>query len=181
MFSNVLAIILVILAGKNAFPQQHADADAVKTCTFDGIYRKDGWTIPGMPAKQADVKYPRKPYSNMPGVFGTMLTPVNPETTYTRIGCSRDNSGWLQIDEQPIAIIWLFSFDFEGRVFAYGIRFGLERIENGVRRDAGMESALVFYDLDGSGHFALKKSAGLPFPDFMPDWVKKGADASPRK
>lgn len=183
MFRDGLTVVLVlILVGwNNAFPQRHGEAGAAKSCAFSEIYRKEGWTIPGMPA--TDVKSTRKRLSEtMPDVFATQLTPVNSQTTLTRIWCPNDQNGRLQIDDEPAGIIWLFSFDFEGRVFAYGVRYGFQRIENGTRRDAGIESGFVFYDLDGSGRFTLRKSTlPMPSPDFIPDWVKKPSDSSPNK
>lgn len=182
MAQNSLVVLLIIAACGNAFSQQRTEANAGKMCTFTGIYRKDGWTIPGMPAVPAkDDKHPRRRVSDeMPDVFATKLTPVTSEATVTRISCSHDQSGRLQVDEQPVGIIWLFSFDFEGRVFAYGVRYALEKIENGARSDAGMESGFVFYDLDGSGRFTLRKSTlPMPSPDFIPDWVTKPSSIAP--
>jgi hypothetical protein len=179
MFRKWLAIIFAVVAFGNAFPQAKTASEATKTCAFSEIYRKDGWTIPGLPA--LDAKSVRKRLSGaMPDVFATTLTPSVSQTTFIRIWCPSSQNGRLQIAEQPAGIIWLISFDFKGRVFAYGVRYGLERIENGTRRDAGMESGFVFYDLDGSGLFTLRKSTlPMPSPDFIPDWVKKPYSSVP--
>jgi hypothetical protein len=132
-----------------------------------------------MPAAK---KSKRVGVKDMPGVFVTMLTPIEPQTMMTEVWCPPDGSGALHIEEEPIGVLSLLSFDFDGRVFAYGVRFGTERIENGTRVDAGMESYVMFYDLDGSGHFTLRKGTrGILIPDFIPDWVQKGASAAPNK
>jgi hypothetical protein len=181
MFRMGLVICLIALACGSAFPQQPAGGDEEPACSFSGIYRKDGWTIPGMPAAKAESV--RKPLiASMPGVFVTNLTPAESQTTITNIGCSREHNGSLEIREQPIGVIRLLSLDYGGRVFAYCVRYGTERIENGTRVDAGMEAYAMFYDLDGSGRFTLLKSVKrAPVPDFIPDWVKKGADAASSK
>ena len=123
----------------------------------------------------------RKPVSDtMPHVFATKLAPVNPETTLTKVWCTRDQGGRLQIDEEPIGVIWLLSYDFDGRVFAYGVKYVEEWILDGTRRQLGAESQVVFYDLDGSGRFTLMKGPGGPLiPTFIPDWIKKSAGAAP--
>jgi hypothetical protein len=182
MLKIFLMIAAAALAAGDGFSQPPSGANGEKTCSFSEIFRKDGWTIPGLPAKQAG-KYVRKPVTEkMSDVFATMLTPVKPETTLTKIWCAHDQGGRLQIDEEPIGIIWLLSYDFEGRIFAYGVRYVEQWIKDGIRRQLGAESQVIFYDLDGSGRFTLMKGPGGPLiPDFIPDWVKKGADLTPSK
>jgi hypothetical protein len=176
-----LAIILVVLASLDAFPQQLAPKAATPTtCSFSEIYRKDGWTIPGLPGVK--VKGQRAKLTNMPGVFVTVLIPRESEAMMTDIWCPPDHSGRLEMEDQPIRILDLWSFDFSGRVFAYGISYGKDAMQNGIRVPLGAASAVMFYDLDGSGHFTVRRWARWPFmPDFIPDWARNGADASPSK
>lgn len=178
MLRSDLTIALIVLASGSAFPKQSSGGEAATACNFSGIYRQDGWTIPGMPPAKAESL--RKPLiASMPSVFVTSLTPGESQTTITEIGCSRDHTGSIEIKERPIGVIWLLSLDYAGRVFAYCVRYGAERIDHGTRVDAGTESYVMFYDLDGSGKFTLRKGGNRgPVPDFIPDWVKKGADAA---
>jgi len=72
-----------------------------------------------------------------------------------------------------MGVLNLWSFDFAGRVLAYGISYGKEAMQNGTRVPIGAASAVMFYDVDGSGRFAVRKWARYPFmPDFVPDWGK---------
>ena len=81
-----------------------------------------------------------------------------------------------------MGILNLWSFEFAGRMFAYGISYGKEVMQNGTRVPIGSSSAVMFYDVDGSGRFAVRKWAKYPFiPDFVPDWVKKSSDAASNK
>jgi hypothetical protein len=133
-----------------------------------------------MPAAPAKGKNPRKPYSDIPGVFATRLVPKQTETTITVLWCSRDDVGRLQIENEPIGVISLWAFDFDGHVFAYSVRYVMEWISKGSRRQLGGESQAIFYDLDGSGHFTLMRGPGGPcVPTVIPDWVKKGTGSSP--
>jgi len=176
-----LAIILVAVASGNAFSQQTTNADASKGCTFSEVYRKVGWAIPGMPAVPVQGKYPRKPYSDMPGVFVTALEPNPVETTITVIWCSRDDDGRLQIDDEPIGVISLMAYDFDGRVFAYAVRYGMQSILEGKRSQLGGVSQAIFYDLDGSGRFTLMRGPGGPIvPSFIPDWVRERPGSLPK-
>ena len=174
IFHALLLCAVSFVWSTNVFSQQQIDADASKGCMFSEVYRKTGWTIPGMPAVRAADKYSRQPYGEMPSVFVTTLKPNPVETTVTVLWCSRDDIGRLQIDDEPIGIISLWAFDFNGQVFAYSVRYVMESIWHDERRQLGGESQVMFYDLDGSGRFTLMKGPGGPrVPTFIPDWVKK--------
>src|SRR4051812_24100411 len=109
MLLRCLSIITVVIACQCAFSQQPIEPNATKTCTFSEIYQEKGWTVPGAPA--VDIKDARKPLiASMPGVFVTKMTPATAETMITRIRCSRDQGGRLEVNEEPIGIIWLVSF-----------------------------------------------------------------------
>lgn len=163
----------------NVFSQQQIDGDASKGCMFSEVYRKAGWAIPGIPAAAVKNKSSRQPYGEMAGVFVTTLKPNPVETAVTVLWCSRDDNGRLQIDDEPVGIISLWAFDFNGQIFAYSVRYVMESILQGERRPLGGESQVIFYDLDGSGRFTLMKGPGGPrVPTFIPDWVKKRVGAA---
>jgi hypothetical protein len=176
----LLALIGIIWCG-TTFAQPHAEPAPLKLCSFSGIYRTEGWAIPGIPAVKPNGE--RVPLAaSMPHVFVTRVKPAETETTITSISCSSALRGRLQVSDQPIGVIWLASFDFSGRVFAYGVRFVKERVEGNVRRAVAAESNIIFYDLDGLGRFTLMEGAerGLT-PNFIPDWVKEDAKSVPPK
>src|SRR5437667_7528629 len=166
-----LLALFSLVAVSIAFPQSQQTMSS-KGCAFSEIYWKDGWTIPGRPGT-VDATSRRPIGSTLPDVFATKLTPTTTEATLTRIACAHDKEGRLQVDEEPIGIIWLLSYDFRGKTFAYGIRYVDEWIHDGTRRQLGSESQVVFYDLDGSGRFTLMKGPRPLLPDFIPDWVRK--------
>jgi hypothetical protein len=143
------------------------------------VFRKDGWAIPGLPTAGVpaiDASVPKKRLSaEMPDVYVTRLIPAAIETTITRIRCRED--GRLEIDDEPVGIIWLWSYEFEGRRFAYGVRYVEEWMSNGTRRQLASESQAIFYDLDGSGRFTLMKPTVL-VPTFVPPWAKKNIGQS---
>jgi hypothetical protein len=102
----------------------------------------------------------------------------------THVGCSRDHTGRLEFEEQPIGIIDLWAFDFNGRVFAYRLSYERQAMQNGTRVRLGSASEIMFLDVDGSGKFTLCKSAIPPFlftPKVVPDWVKGGPATAPNK
>jgi hypothetical protein len=185
MLRTNLAFALILFCFGSAFAQQSAGRNeaqskqppASSTCDISEVYRGDGWTVPGLKGATAISKRGESP--NMPGVFTTFLRPSDSQSMFAYYLCSKDHSGRLEIMEFPIGIARLISFDIGGRVFAYYIHFGREYFnEDGERRDAGTESDAIFYDLDGSGRFTLRRWSKLPIPEFVPDWVRKQSSSS---
>jgi len=66
-------------------------------------------------------------------------------------------------------------FDFNGKVFAYGINYEVELMGPGGLRSSLEYVPVVFYDTDGTGHFTLLKYAtGSMFRSLeVPEWTKK--------
>ncbi len=177
MYPAIFMIILIVIGSANAYPQQPPTGAVTPACSFFEIYRKDGWTVPGVHG--AKEKIHRAAFHNIPGVFVTVLEPLDRESTITQIWCPHDHTGRIEIEDLPIKILDLWAFDYAGRVFAYGISYGNEAIEDGTRVQLGSASAVIFYDLDGSGRFSLRKGTNYPLmPDTIPDWVKDGAKAT---
>ncbi len=166
-----LAVALVFLACGSLLAQKSANAAATPACNITEIYRADGWTIPGL--QGAKPLGPRRVLVNIPYVFITPLKPGNSPSMFAYYFCSPGHSGRLEIMEFPIGVYRLFSFDVDGRVFAYYIEFVRERFENGTRVDVGAVSMAMFYDLDGSGRFTLRRVSSMSVPEFVPDWVRK--------
>lgn len=104
-----------------------------------------------------------------------MLLPAEPETYFLHVWPAEDHPGRIEIENRPIKILDLWSFDIGGQVFAYRVSFAREAIQNGVRTELGASSTVFFYDLDGSGKFALMRWAGVGvasyLPSPVPEWV----------
>jgi hypothetical protein len=173
------AAILLVVGTAQLIAQEPAKSDATPACSFSEIYRKDGWTVPGVSG--AKVKQ-RGKLGNISGVFVTVLKPVEAETNIAEIWCPSDHPGRLVVDDRPIRILALWSYDFDGRLFAYRINYALQTIDNGTRNELAAAIAVFFYDTDGSGRFTVSDGGksvngrGLGYlPSFIPDWAKSGA------
>jgi hypothetical protein len=168
-----MAAMIVFLGG--SYSQQSREKGSPTPCSYSELYRKDGWMVPGL--KGAKIKVKRMAVEDSPGMSMMVLEPTEPEPTITVFRCSRDHVGRMEIDEIPIGIITLWAFDFGGRTFAYRLSYGIDTIENGQRMPTGSAANVMFYDLDGSGRFVLRKSAGGPSdsvaPAPIPEWVTK--------
>jgi hypothetical protein len=176
MLRSYSALFCMLAIVGNALSQPLSKAPA-PLCSFSELYRKDGWAIPGL--EGARIKGQRMAFNNLAGVYVTMLEPATSESIITDVWCSRDHDGRIEIEDRPIRVLNLWSFDVGGRKFAYGLSYGVEAIQNGKRIPVGTSAALMFYDVDGSGRFKVLRGAKFPFvPDMVPDWAKTGNDTS---
>jgi hypothetical protein len=141
-------------------------------CSFSEAYRAEGWKIPGLLG--AKKKTERASLSTHPEVFATMLDPGESEVELMSPKCPREFPGRLTLDTQPIKITELWKFDIAGKVFAYGVKFTHQAIENGVRINRLAVSQLIFYDTDGSGSYTLLKypQRTILVSIDVPAWVK---------
>jgi len=180
------AVALIVLGAGGAFPQRPAPKAETPNCTFSEVYKKDGWTVPGVHG--AKVKE-RANLRNLPGVFVSILEPAEPQTNIPEITCPQDHPGRLDIKvDAPIRILNLWSFDLGGQVFAYRVEYAEETIYNGERHELAAATSVFFYDLEGSGRFTvLDGGKGVEghsigyLPSFIPDWAKNSAVASPAR
>jgi hypothetical protein len=164
----VFAISLAAFLPCIASSQQPTDKEPVR-CGFLDMYREEGWTIPGL--KNSTTKY-RGAFKNLPGIFVTELLPSETETKVLQIYCSAKHPGSLEIKDLPIRVLHLTAYEFNGHVFAYGVSYEKEEIENGTRVPLGAASGMIFYDIHGSGRFTICKSAKWPFiPDPPASWA----------
>lgn len=182
------AIVFILVASANGHSQQPSDETLTPTCGYSELYRKAGWDIPGI--KGSKTKDGRMAVPGEPGVFRTELELTTRTSRIQTFRCSREHPGRLEIEDIDIGIGSLSSFDVGGQIFAYGLTYGARVIENGQPMDIAAEWSLKFYDLDGSGHFTIRRGErGRFVPEFIPDWVKdstgintkqNGARAVPR-
>jgi hypothetical protein len=146
-----------------------------ENCSFSELYKKEGWTVPGLAGAKAGK---RAQFQNIPGVFVTILKPNEPEATITEIRCSQTKNGRIEIEERPIGILDLRAIDFNGKLFAYGLTYGKEVIENGQRHSVAAATSIIIYDTDGSGKFTLRSGSDLAiWPITVPDWVRKVSES----
>ena len=169
MFRIICTLVIFVAFAGGALSQEAVAPSP--TCEFSEIYRKEGWIIPGRDG--ANKKW-RVPTPNKPGVYMTELVPTQRASTVQSFECSREHAGRLEIAEIQMGIESLRAFDVEGRTFAYKLSYGVDGI--------GASWLVTFYDLDGSGRFALRRSERSTFvPELIPDWVKAPTSASARK
>jgi hypothetical protein len=174
---SFIALIVMIVGGlvASSRAQQVAENAGGSSCQFSEIYRAAGWEVPGLPA--ATISAARASVWKMPGVFVTALKPGDREASILSVSCPGHVKGRLVIADQPVSIWEIRQYDVGGRVFAYGISYGYEAVENGRRIQMGAASSEIFYDTDGRGRFTLRKYARPPMlPEFVPDWATKAAD-----
>lgn len=177
MLRSSLAILVVFGIG-NACCQQPAQSSTSPPCSFTEVYKKDGWTVPGL--NGAEAKKTRTKLSNLPGVFVTMLQPTKSETYFQHLWCPSDHIGRIEIEDAPIKVLDLWSYDVDGRLFAYRVSYAREAVNNGVRSELAADSTVFFYDVDGAGRFSVLRSASLGpgayAPAFIPDWARGAKD-----
>src|SRR5215472_3218888 len=156
-----LAAILVFLASsiETGPLQEPATEPTAPACNFAEIYKADGWSIPGL--QNAKIKQ-KANFVNLPGVVVTKLEPSVTEATLTQISCSREHPGRIEIEEKPIGILELTAYEYKGRVFAYGLYYEGQAIEDSARVRLGCASSYLFYDVEGSGHFTLRNGRHGP-------------------
>ena len=143
------AVFCMLVIVGNASSQSPISNAPTPSCHFSEVYRKDGWIIPGLEGAKTGGQ--RMVFKNLPGVYVTILEPTTSESAITDIWCSREYTGRIELEDQPIRILHLWTFDFGGRKFAYGLSYSIDAIENGKRIPVGAASAVIFYDVDGSG------------------------------
>jgi hypothetical protein len=164
---TTLLFVLSLSATATLFAQQPSIPNAATTCDISEVHNVDGWAVPGL--KRAVVQ--GKPIQYPNGVVAKSLVPRDRQASFTYFRCSEDHRGRLEVGEFPIGIYQIISFEVGGRVFAYYVHLGRERLENGKRADFGTELQIIYYDLDGSGRFTLRKYTMVRSPEFTPDWV----------
>jgi hypothetical protein len=184
MLRTCLVAIIIVLGVGNAFCQQPSQNVASPVCSFNELFRKDGWTVPGVLGAKA-IKQ-RGKLSNIEGVFVTMLQPGEVEANLTDLQFDQDHKGRVEIEDLPIKILQLWSFDFGGQVFAYRVMYAREALEGGKREELAAAATVFFYDMDGTGKFTamrwpkLEKSTGFGnLPEIIPDWVKDHRSDAP--
>ncbi len=170
-----LRIIAVLNIAAVVFPcasyassQKPIHSEATSGCDPYAFVKEDGWTIPGL---RGAARKQHAKFGNIPGVYVTILEPVNVKTAATFGRCSEE--GRAETEVIPIKITRLWSYKMDGRTFAYFVDY--------VDIFSGGASTMFFYDLDGSGRFTLarypKNVRDSISPAFVPDWAKKDAQA----
>jgi hypothetical protein len=148
---------------------QQSPEKPTPSCTFTELYRQEGWTIPGVKGAKKKARW-SVPYE--PGVYATTLIPENRRARFETFACSRELPGRLEVAGTDIGIHLLYSFEVDGRVFAYELQYGIDVVENGKSMPSSALWGLKFYDMDGSGLFTVRRGERSLFPEFIPDWVK---------
>jgi hypothetical protein len=185
MLRQIFATSMALLWTGTLLSQEPTTKQPPSTCGFPEIYKEAGWTIPGLADAKVKMKGNVKmkgDLTNLPGVTVTVLEPAEPETTITQIGCARNNPARLEIVEAPISVLDLRSYEYKGRVFAYRLSYNIQHYYEGTRTASGADSAVFFYDLEGSGKFTVRKGAEpIHLPELPPDYSKPSGTGSTPK
>jgi hypothetical protein len=146
----------------NAWPQQTTDKSDQPTCGYSELYQEAGWLVSGLDG--AKKKTARTAVPSKAGVYLTILEPTKHELSVQVFRCSRTHIGRLEIVDITVGIGDLYAFDVGGRIFAYGMVYGIDGV--------AAEWPLIFYDVDGSGRFTVRRSEMNRFaPELIPEWV----------
>jgi hypothetical protein len=176
LFLSAIAIGFFL---KPAKAQQSTEKSEEPRCSFSEVYRKGGWTVPGL--KGSKPKGQRRGVGGWPGLFIAALQPNGVETNFELAWCPYLQPGRLVIEDEPIKIYDLWAYSFGDRVFAYRVQFAPEAIHrDGTRGEIASMSAVFFCDVDGSGLFTTMMYPGSLHeyykPPCMPAGLKKGAE-----
>jgi hypothetical protein len=151
-----------------------------RQCSFAEVFNPVGWEIPGLSGSKivrSDIRYE----TNAPGdVFMDTLDPDGARAVLLLLMCDSNHVGRLEAREQPIAIKTLIRFRWGQRVFGYKVVADWADVQSGKWVPVGMTEILVYYDVDGSGKFKVRRGAEL-FKLEVPEWVKIHAQDGPRK
>jgi hypothetical protein len=189
-----LVFAFIVLTCEALFSQS-AGGTSATTCGFSEIYRPSGWRIPGVVGssekimKSKEIELPgilpppqqrvaRASLSNIPGVFATQMQPGNSDLKIPLPYCSPDYPGRLISDEsKPVRVLQLWRFDFNGKVFAYGIEY-----TPATNPPILAFGQVLFYDLDGTGTFTVARIPKVYFfaAVEVPKWAKEGASGTGR-
>jgi len=171
LIGKAIAIVMV-LGTMNARCQSKTEQNTGPTCSFAEVYRQEGWTIPGLDGAKKQL---RQAWKDKPGFFITSLQPSQPESfIFPNASCPYDHPGRLVIENRPIRVMNLISWDYQGKVFGYEVVYALQVIENGARTELAAATAVQFFDIDGSGRFSVMRPPdyrNLFAPTVVPDWL----------
>jgi hypothetical protein len=168
---KLLAVALAV-ASTNAICQSASQDDAATPkCSFSEVYNPDGWTIPGLAGA---AQQGRAAVKDKPGYFVSSYQPIKAETFIPQdVSCPYNHPGRLVIENRPVRVVQLISWDYEGKLFMYEVFYALQVIYHGTRTELAAESQWQFFDVDGSGRFTVMRPVDRnPFaPEMIPDWV----------
>lgn len=182
LFLLMAAAMLQFACQDNLSAQTGSPESDPQQCSFSGVYQQGGWTIPGLSGAVPNGPRAALVYRvngvedpKLSGVFSTTLRAGIAHSNLTLLRCSHDAPGQLIARFLPVKTLEMRRFDFNGKVFAYGINYEVELMGPGGLRNSLEYVPVVFYDTDGSGHFTLLKYAtSSMFRSLeVPEWAKK--------
>lgn len=171
-----------------AASQDHSPAQVQRSwsseekCGFSELYQWEGWKIPGLSG--ASSKEARVPLvSHTEGVEGNVtseifVTPLNAgksDLQLTVLQCSRDFPDRLVVRFVRVKALEMWQFDFNKKVFAYGVRYEPQIATGGIPHGTLEYLQVIFYDIDGAGRFtAMRYQNTRLFQSLkVPEWVKR--------
>ena len=145
---------------------------------LSSLFSTQGWIVPGV--EDAIPKTPRAQYKvagSREGVFVTIMKPGQRPAKITRLQCSKQHQGAIEIQAIDVEALQLLKFDVNGKVFAYGVTVGWQGREDRSGRLVGLGTSedLIFYDTKGTGTFELMNQASSPFVPEIPKWISSSS------
>lgn len=180
----VTLIVFLFVRQGHLLAQIASQEPTGQRCSFSGVYQEAGWEIPGLlgavpigPRAAVVYRIDGIEDPRMAGVFSTTLKAGKTRSNQILLHCSNDDSGRLIARFVPVKALEMRRFDFNGRVFAYGITYEVELPGPGGLRSSLESAPVIFYDSEGNGHFTLLRY--VPSSVFrsleVPEWAKKGS------
>jgi hypothetical protein len=174
---TLLPILLCIVTAAESDKQTRMQCD----CHLTSLYNKNGWAIPGL--EGSITASPRASYATGNGkgqAFITRMKAGPKPAAITWLHCAARFEGATEVQALDVEALELWAFDVDGKIFAYAVTAGWlgPPDASGHRAQIGTVSDVLFYDMDGSGKFALMKYTTVPFAPEIPDWVKKPSNSN---
>jgi hypothetical protein len=148
-----------------------ADQSPKQACTFTEEFNPSGWEIPGLADSKVVQAGAQFDADGVGDLHGDTLDPREVRASLLVLLCDSKHAGRLEVRNQPVNVHAIFRFRRSQRVFAYRVIADRAEIEDGEWIPVGESEMLVYYDVDGSGKFKLRRGATL-FKLEVPEWVK---------
>jgi len=141
-----------------------------RVCDFAEQYNPAGWEIPGVTDSKVVRSEGPSSVAGVGGVFADALDLREKRASLLVLYCDPKHPGRLVMRDQPVNVRSVTRFRRNQRVFAYRVVADRVEVAGGEWREVGESETLIYYDVDGSGKFKLRRWATLLTLD-VPDWT----------
>jgi hypothetical protein len=173
---SILLVIPFLLVCADTPAQLRSSEPTEKQCGFSEMFRSEGWKIPGVSG--AVPKGKPLALASVADVSVTDMEAGKSNLNLLLPVCSRDFPGRLVIRAAPVRVLAMSRVDFRGKVFAYTAQYEPQAELGGAPHRSLEYAQVVFYDIDGSGRFAVMKydmqGSFLRSPH-VPEWAMQAS------